>query len=150
MLFKKKDNAESSKAKNSLFARKAKSDVEQTSAMKPAAKKTASEGAKEQKSLKVVVAQGKINPNILMRPRITEKATAGAAQNVYVFDIAPRANKKQVAAAIRDVYGITPTKVRVTAIPQKTSVNRRGKETSTGGGKKAYVYLKQGDTIELI
>lgn len=149
MLFKKKDNADGSKAKNSLFAHKAKIGTD-TDGKVVAAPKSATKESASSKTLKTTVATGKVGSHILTRPRITEKATMGASQNVYVFDVAKRANKNQIAEAVKDVYGITPVQVRVLAIPTKTSVNRRGAQTTTGGGKKAYVYLKKGDTIELI
>jgi len=44
---------------------------------------------------------------------------------------------------------VKPEKVRVAAIPAK-KVFVRGKKGVKSGGKKAYVYLKKGDKIELI
>lgn len=88
--------------------------------------------------------------SVLLRPRITEKAALGADNlNVYVFEVSPSATKKSISASIRDAYGITPEKVRVAAIPLKR-VFVRGKRGVKSGGKKAYVYLKKGDKIELI
>lgn len=148
MLFKKKDNAESSKAKNALFARKGKTTASDEGVVKPATKKEAK--AKEAKSLKTTVAGGKVGAHILRNPRITEKASMVASNNIYTFDIAKNANKNEVKAAMKDVYKITPVKVRIVTVPAKTSTNRRGQTTTTGAGKKAYVHLKKGDTIELI
>ncbi len=152
MLFKRKENKETSKAKFSLFAKKSKGDVgEETKVpVQKAVKKDAPAKAKETKTLKQAVATGKVNAFILSRPRITEKASTVASENVYVFDVAPSANKKEIAAAVRDIYKITPVKVRTTSLPTTTARNRRGVYSTTGGGKKAYVYLKKGDTIELI
>ena len=88
--------------------------------------------------------------NVLLRPRITEKAALGADKsNVYVFEVSSIATKKSISISIHDVYGVLPKKVRVAAIPSK-QVFIRGKKGSKGGGKKAYVYLKKGDKIELI
>jgi large subunit ribosomal protein L23 len=87
---------------------------------------------------------------ILINPRITEKGAYLAEQSCYVFNVAPSANKQEIAAAIRDTFKVTPRMVRVVAVPRKERVtrgtNRRGMST---GGKKAYVYLKKGETIEL-
>lgn len=92
----------------------------------------------------------KHSANILSRPRITEKAAYQTDKGCYVFNVAVDANKQEIARAIREVYKVTPRKVTTTAIPRKRVVvrgtNRQGK---TVGGKKAYVYLKKGDTIEL-
>jgi len=152
MLFKRKENKESAKAKFSLFAKKSKGDVveESKAPAKVAVKKDAPAKAKEVKALKQMVAEGKVSAAILSRPRITEKASTVAAENVYVFDVASSANKKEIAAAVRDIYKITPVKVRTTTMPKTTARNRRGVYSTTGGGKKAYVYLKKGDTIELV
>ena len=88
--------------------------------------------------------------NVLLRPRITEKAAIGADKsNVYIFEVAPGATKKSISVSVRETYGVKTRKVRVAAIPSKR-VFVRGKRGVKGGGKKAYVYLKKGDKIELI
>lgn len=108
------------------------------------------ERASEKKNLKQTVAGGKVNPNILRTPRVTEKGTLLSQHNVYVFDVAAHANKKLIAAAVKDVYNVTPVAVRIVNLPKKTKTTRRGLKTETGGGKKAYVQLKKGDTIEIV
>jgi large subunit ribosomal protein L23 len=85
---------------------------------------------------------------ILKGPRITEKASRVAEQNVYVFNIAKDASKKAVAFAINAQYNVQPLRVRVATIKAK-KVFSRGKKGMVGGGKKAYIYLKQGQTIQL-
>ena len=85
-----------------------------------------------------------------MRPRITEKAAIGIDKSrVYVFEVSKIATKKSVSASVHEVYGVRPEKVRVAMIPSKR-VFVRGKRGVKSGGKKAYVYLKKGDKIELI
>ena len=42
-----------------------------------------------------------------------------------------------------------PTRVNIAKIPSKRTLSR-GKRGVKKGGKKAYVYLKEGDKIELI
>src|SRR3989344_7556378 len=94
-----------------------------------------------------------LNPkpkNVLLRPRITEKAAISADKsNVYTFEVAEGATKKSISASVHDVYGVKPIKVRVGVIPAKR-VFVRGKRGVKSGGKKAYVFLKKGDKIELI
>jgi ribosomal protein L23 len=64
--------------------------------------------------------------------------------------VSPRANKREIAQAVASVYGVTPAGVRVVPIPSKAIRNARtGKSGVKPGGKKAYVYLKAGDTITL-
>ncbi len=88
--------------------------------------------------------------NIILRPRITEKASAKAmADEAYVFEVARNATKKDIKRAIKHFYKVSPLKISVTPIPTK-SVYVRGKYGRSGGGKKAYVYLKKGDKIEMV
>lgn len=88
---------------------------------------------------------------VLTHPRITEKATRGIEKSVYVFDVASSTNKKQIKEAVKAIYGVTPTKVHVTAIAKKYVRNlRTGIKGTKSGGKKAYVYLKKGDTISIM
>lgn len=88
---------------------------------------------------------------ILLSPRITEKGAYLSEHGVYVFNVAQDANKQEIAAAVKSVFKVTPRQVRIVAIPRKSvqtrGTNRRG---MTRGGKKAYVYLKKGETIELV
>ena len=87
---------------------------------------------------------------IIVNPRITEKATMHGALGVYAFDVVNRANKPQIMQAVRELYKVTPRKVRVVNIPSKIKRSARtGKVGIKGGGKKAYVYLKKGDSITL-
>src|SRR3989344_4014076 len=83
----------------------------------------------------------------LRRPRITEKATMHTDRSVYLFDVAPNSTKYEIARA---VYNVTRRMVRVVTIPakQKRSARTGGMGTKTGG-KKAYVYLKKGETITI-
>ncbi len=88
--------------------------------------------------------------SVLLRPRITEKAVVGADKSgVYVFEVTKNATKKQIAASVKAAYKVVPVKVRTAKIAPK-AVFVRGKHGIKSGGKKAYVYLKKGDKIELI
>lgn len=88
--------------------------------------------------------------NVLLGPRITEKAALGADKsNVYVFQVSKIATKRSISNSVRESYKVTPVKVRVANIPAK-KVFVRGKAGVKAGGRKAYVYLKKGDKIELI
>ena len=90
------------------------------------------------------------NESVLLRPRITEKAALSADKSgVYVFEVMPKATKKAIAASVKAAYKVTPVKVRTAKIAPK-AVFVRGKHGVKSGGKKAYVYLKKGDKIELL
>ncbi len=86
---------------------------------------------------------------IIKNPRITEKASGAYALRAYAFEVAPLAGKKEVAKAVFDIYKVRPTRVNILKIPRK-KVFTRGKEGVKGGGKKAIVYLKEGDKIDLV
>lgn len=86
---------------------------------------------------------------IIKNPRITEKASFFAEQNVYTFDITKSANKTEIKKAIFALYKVHPVKVNVLIIPKK-NVMSKGKAGTKGGGRKALVYLKKGDKIEII
>lgn len=88
--------------------------------------------------------------HVIVRPRITEKSTWHSAQGIYVFDVAVDANKQQITQAVRAIYAVTPRKVHIVTVPSKQKRSARtGKLGVKGGGKKAYVYLKKGETINL-
>jgi len=73
------------------------------------------------------------------------------AEGVYVFEVLPSVNKKEVMDAVEHVYKVRPVKVRMAKITtKKVSARRRGVYGTSGGGKKAYVYLKEGDSISII
>jgi large subunit ribosomal protein L23 len=86
---------------------------------------------------------------ILKNPRVTEKASFAAEQNVYTFDISSSANKIEIKKAVFALYKVHPVKVNVLSIPRKKTMSK-GKAGMRGGGRKAFVYLKQGDKIEFI
>ncbi len=87
---------------------------------------------------------------VLRHARITEKATESVSRGVYVFDIATDASKRDVMQAIKKLYSVTPRKVAVVTVPsKKVRSARTGKTGVKSGGKKAYVYLKQGETITI-
>ncbi len=85
---------------------------------------------------------------VIKRARITEKATVSAENNKYVFEVTPEATKASVAAAIKQLYKVTPTAVNIVRLPAKRVVVR-GRPGKKSAIKKAYVSLKKGDKIEL-
>lgn len=89
--------------------------------------------------------------HVLRSPRITEKASMAMEGSVYVFNVASDANKKQILAAVEKVYNVKPRKVAIVNTKSKTVRNMRtGKRGMKGGFKKAYVYLKAGETITIL
>ena len=90
--------------------------------------------------------------SIIKNPRITEKATVLAEKNAYTFDVAMNATKSEIIKAVKTLYKVTPLAVRTLAVPSspKNPRGRNGKPGATSVGKKAYVYLKKGDKIEVL
>lgn len=87
---------------------------------------------------------------VLISPRITEKATGGNAWGCYVFDIPKGAGKRDVRDAIVARYGLVPRHVGTAMVKSKNVLTRGSRKAGVkAGGKKAYVYLKAGDKIEL-
>lgn len=88
--------------------------------------------------------------HVLKNPRITEKASDMQAMSVYCFDVEGSATKPQIASAVRSVYKVSPRKIRIVHIPAKIRRSARtGKSGTKIGGKKAYVYLRSGETITI-
>lgn len=85
----------------------------------------------------------------IIRPRVTEKATTVAENGVHVFEIEKGTTKREVAKAVEELYKVKPIKVNIVKIPRK-QVFVRGKKGFKAGGKKAYVYLKKGEKIEIV
>jgi large subunit ribosomal protein L23 len=115
-------------------------------------KKNTEPAVEEKKEATPVVASasGATFSHVLQNPRITEKATMHSAESVYTFDVSESATKRDIMAAVRRMYSVTPRMVRVLSIPRKEVRNvRTGKRGVKGGGKKAYVYLKKGETITI-
>ena len=83
---------------------------------------------------------------ILLRPILTEKAVGKQADNLYTFEVA--GNKIEVAKAIKEKYRVTPQKVNIINIKGKTT--RYGHSIGrTKNWKKAIVFLKKGDKLEI-
>ncbi len=102
---------------------------------------------KTKKNTEVVDSTKKVKTHPLLKsPRVTEKSAINAERGVYTFNVATVANKNEIKKAIKLVYGVTPVKVAITQIADKTVV-RRGIESVKHGGKKAVVHLKKGDKI---
>ncbi len=88
---------------------------------------------------------------VLLKPRITEKAVKQNDQNVYTFIVARSATKHTVANAVKSFFKVTPVKVNiVNKTPRQFMSRSKGRKQLEAGMKKAYVYLKKGDRINLV
>lgn len=90
-----------------------------------------------------------VNLAVLLRPHISERASDSAAEGVYVFKVAKMATKPQIKAAVSALYKVTVEQVRIVNVhPKKITV--KGKPGVRSGSKKAYVYVKKGEKIEVV
>jgi large subunit ribosomal protein L23 len=88
---------------------------------------------------------------IIIGPRITEKAVSMGEKNVYTFNVRRDATKFSVRDAIKALYGLTPVKVNiVNKKPAHRLSGSKNRMVKVAGEKKAYVYLKKGDNINLV
>ena len=85
---------------------------------------------------------------LIRSPRITEKAASLGVLNAYTFNVAPHATKSEIAKAVKSLYKVTPRKIAIITIKMKR-VFVRGKKGTRSGGKKAVVYLKKGEAINI-
>ena len=85
--------------------------------------------------------------DILIRPLITERTTDLMTEGKYVFVVDKRANKIQIAEAVKEVFNVKVEKVNTVNVRGKTK--RMGRSVGkTASYKKAIVKLAAGETIE--
>ena len=88
---------------------------------------------------------------VLLKPHFTEKSVGMGEKSVYTFEVARSASKFQVRDAVKALYNVTPVKVNiVNKLPASRKKGSSGRMVKVPGMKKAYVYLKKGDTINLV
>ena len=79
--------------------------------------------------------------DIVIRPIITERAMAGAADKKYVFEVAKSAGKVEIKKAVEEIFGVKVEKV--TTIRMDGKLKRQGRYPAgrTASYKKAVVKL---------
>jgi large subunit ribosomal protein L4 len=88
---------------------------------------------------------------VVRHPRISEKGSELVEDNnAYVFDVKKDATKPEIAQAVLKIYKVKPVKVRTVSIPRKQVTMKGNNKAFKSGGKKAYVFLKKGDSIEFV
>ena len=125
-----------------LFGKKKTEDPKETAA--PAA-------ASKQPAVNTALPTDRDLAGVLIKPHITEKGVGQSERNVYTFLIRQDATKFDVRDAVKAAYGVTPMKVNIVKKAPRTTMSRaRGRRVKQSGQKKAYVYLKAGDSITLV
>ena len=90
--------------------------------------------------------------SILIKPIITEKATAGSEMNnCYTFLVAPTSNKVVIKKSVEATYGVSVEKVRTLSygVERKTRYTKTGlQQGKTNSIKKAIIQVAEGDAID--
>ncbi|VVT20081.1 50S ribosomal protein L23 [Rhizobium sp. EC-SD404] len=86
--------------------------------------------------------------DVIVSPAITEKATMASDHNQVVFNVAKKATKPEIKAAIEALFGV---KVKaVNTLLRKGKVKRfRGIKGRQSDVKKAIVTLAEGQTLDV-
>ena len=86
--------------------------------------------------------------NVLRHPLVSEKAAVAETNNVYTFVVNRKASKDAVRQAIKDVYGVSPTRVRMINMEGKKA--RHGRSLGRRGDwRKAMITLPAGRAISV-
>lgn len=90
---------------------------------------------------------------IIKRPLLTEKAMRLTEIGQYVFEVDPRANKIEIKQAIQEMFEVDVKSVRTLRLKGKRKLRMTRKGLMRGQTKtikKAYVTLKEGQTIDFV
>lgn len=81
-----------------------------------------------------------ISYDVIIRPIITERSMAGAAEKKYVFEVAPAAGKIEIKKAVEEIFGVKVAKVNTMNV--RGRYRRQGMHAGyTAAAKKAIVTL---------
>ena len=85
--------------------------------------------------------------DVIVAPRITEKAMADALVHQYTFVVHPEATKTQIRHAVEEIFKVNAVNVR----GKSRTFARKGRRTTgrQSDYKKAIVTIKPGQKIEL-
>lgn len=130
-------------------------EIQSTAAPKtPVAEPKAKADAKAPKAAKAPKKEAKAaalnaaHQGVILAPLVTEKSATLASSGQYVFKVAPGANRIQVRAAVRAIYGVEPASVNIQVVRgKKVRFGRRLGQRNNW--KKAIVSLPKGKTIEV-
>jgi len=92
---------------------------------------------------------------VIIQPVLTEKSNIARelVEKKYTFKVDVRANKFQIASAVKELFKVTPIKVSIVSVKGKPKYTRgKGGNVAgnTGDWKKAIVTLTKGDVIQAV
>ena len=80
----------------------------------------------------------------------SEKAYKQMTSGIYTFVVAQSAKKKQIKKLIENQFSVKVKKVnKAKFAPKRKRIAKSRKTTAVGGGKKAIVYLREGQEIAM-
>lgn len=83
--------------------------------------------------------------NILIRPKITEKALKEVSRSVYAFQVNIHSNKNQIKDAVEQIFKVKVSEIKtVVKKGKQRRVGRKMKTKRLANTKIAYVKLKSG------
>lgn len=86
--------------------------------------------------------------DVIVSPAITEKSTMASEQNQVVFNVAKKASKPEIKAAVEALFGVKV--VAVNTLVRKGKIKRfRGTIGRQSDVKKAIVTLADGQSIDV-
>lgn len=86
--------------------------------------------------------------DVIVSPAITEKSTVASEQNQVIFNVAKKASKPEIKAAIEALFGVKVTAVNT--LVRKGKLKRfRGTVGRQGDSKRAIVTLADGHSIDV-
>ena len=86
--------------------------------------------------------------NLIKKPVITEKSTANAQFNKYIFEVRKDANKINIKKTIEDIYKVKVQKLNSLNVKSKPKVFK-GQRGTRSELKRIIVTLKEGNTIDM-
>ena len=86
--------------------------------------------------------------DVVLAPHITEKSTILSEQNAVVFQVAPKASKPEIKAAVEALFGVNVTGVN-TLIQKGKTKRWKGRAYTRSDTKKAIVTLAIGQSIDV-
>ena len=92
---------------------------------------------------------------VIIEPVLTEKTNAQREGEIkkYTFKVHPGANKKQVMAAVTELFAVKPVSCNICNVKKKprTTRSKSGlRSVFTSAWKKAIITLKAGDKIDAV
>ncbi len=86
--------------------------------------------------------------DVIVSPVVTEKSTMASEQNQVVFNVARKASKPEIKAAVEALFGVKVTGVNT--LVRKGKLKRfRGRVGQQSDVKKAIVTLAEGQSIDI-